>query len=74
MAGYDAGGVVGIMVGAAFGDPPDAIAEGTLGALGGASIRWTTGLNENTYTVHYEDGTTGRFRSPNTQFGVNDQV
>ncbi|MER0802869.1 hypothetical protein AAA535_19675 [Pseudomonas aeruginosa] len=57
--GYGAGGVVGVMVGA---------------ALGGASIQQAADLSENAYTVRYEDGTTERFRSPNTRFDAGDQV
>ena len=50
-------GVVGVMVGAALGDPLGAIAGAALG-LGGASVQQATGLSENAYTVRYEDGGT----------------
>ncbi|MFU5485078.1 hypothetical protein ACQUHU_24835 [Pseudomonas aeruginosa] len=72
--GYGAGGVVGVMVGAALGGPLGAIAGAALGALGGASIQQAADLSENAYTVRYEDGTTERFRSPNTRFDAGDQV
>ncbi|MDV6831671.1 hypothetical protein FA538_07920 [Pseudomonas aeruginosa] len=73
--GYGAGGVVGVMVGAALGGGPlGAIAGAALGALGGASVQQATGLSENAYTARYEDGTTERFRSPNARFDAGDQV
>lgn len=73
-AGYGAGGLTGLMVGAALGGPFGALAGAAIGAFGGAAIQEGTGHSEQAYLVRREDGSTERFRSPMASFQPGDPV
>lgn len=73
-AGYGAGGVTGLMVGAALGGPFGALAGAAIGAFGGAAVQEGTGHSEQAYLVRRDDGSTERVRSPMASFQPGDQV